>query len=744
MVKLPSCFLSAPTEFVCGVLDGYMSACARVSKAGFIVSPSSVMLGDGLMLLLHRVGVRTIRGKKNLTVSQGEALRFHAHVPLTHPAKRALLTQTKLLQGTASPAQEIANAATAHVFNGVLLDRVTRIEDVQSSHPYVYDLTVETTLNMVQSSGIGLRDTFHSAGRGCRTTNGGVSYFCEVINVTPSPKSPTAQIHLVPALASSQEAADRVAEDLKAMMLSDVLLSHEVLHDPWETAEQGRDAALVRLARQVWPEKDASIMSSHVARFVLDVQACLRRNISVRDVSRAIRKHIGADRCSIEASVPEKNVVPEQAGPDGRFVIRVRLADITSRCAIANVEDLEERTQLERIAMDHLAIGLAHDVRVSGSRNISETYVASVRSYDVATGSSTSQYCVETDGTQLDKMLANGTMIDTQRTASNHLTETMRTLGVEALQHLIYQETSQVLQSSGDYMSPRHCMLLAAFMTFSGQALAVTRNGMANADMNVLQRASFEQTIETLVGAGVHGVVNDCSDVSAAVILGQVAPIGTGRIDVIIDKEEHEKMVREKSRKRELAFVGLNSISAPPKKSRREAAALARRQKHNLDHIKRCWLFLQHPERVIRVMNMQRQAHVRPAFEPPPLTVTEQDMRQIPGFEAFAQGAKAPESESSIASPESTYGDDDFSSMSDLELDEMSVASDDEDDEPHVSEHKRGRRKRDRSSSPRAKVHDPKRRRETAGDDGSWVFRWLCVEQRREWTFRWLVPTKCA
>ena len=70
------------------------------------------------------------------------------------------------------------------------VDEIVKIESVPSSHPYVYDLTVEGTKNMVVLNGIGCRDTFHFAGDSSKNVTLGVPRLEEIMNLSKRVKTP--------------------------------------------------------------------------------------------------------------------------------------------------------------------------------------------------------------------------------------------------------------------------------------------------------------------------------------------------------------------------------------------------------------------------------------------------------------------------------------------------------------------------------------------------------------------------
>lgn len=65
--------------------------------------------------------------------------------------------------------------------------------------------------------------------------------------------------------------------------------------------------------------------------------------------------------------------------------------------------------------------------------------------------------------------------------------------------------------------------------------MAVTRHGINRADTGALMRCSFEETVEILLEAAAVGELDDCRGVSENVMLGQLAPMGTGEMEILLD-----------------------------------------------------------------------------------------------------------------------------------------------------------------------------------------------------------------
>ena len=108
-------------------------------------------------------------------------------------------------------------------------------------------------------------------------------------------------------------------------------------------------------------------------------------------------------------------------------------------------------------------------------------------------------------------------------------------------------------------IDPRHLMLLSDTMTYRGEVLGITREGIAKMKDSVLMLASFEKTPDHLFDAAVHGKVDAIDGVSERIIMGTPIGLGTGCFKLLHDpnmasdnKEEREivKMMGMKRNKK--------------------------------------------------------------------------------------------------------------------------------------------------------------------------------------------------
>jgi DNA-directed RNA polymerase II subunit RPB1 len=76
-------------------------------------------------------------------------------------------------------------------------------------------------------------------------------------------------------------------------------------------------------------------------------------------------------------------------------------------------------------------------------------------------------------------------------------------------------------------------------MTYRGDIVAFTRHGLARSDAGFLARCSFEETVEVLFNAALFGdrEIVQHRGVTANIMIGQLAPVGTGTCDIILDTD---------------------------------------------------------------------------------------------------------------------------------------------------------------------------------------------------------------
>ncbi len=124
--------------------------------------------------------------------------------------------------------------------------------------------------------------------------------------------------------------------------------------------------------------------------------------------------------------------------------------------------------------------------------------------------------------------------VDPTRIKTNHIQEIRDTLGIEATRQAVIDEATAVLQEQGLDVDIRHIMLVSDIMTQDGNLRQIGRHGIAGEKESVLARASFEVTVKHLLNSAARGELDKLRGITENVIIGQIIPLGTGTVDLIM------------------------------------------------------------------------------------------------------------------------------------------------------------------------------------------------------------------
>ena len=147
-----------------------------------------------------------------------------------------------------------------------------------------------------------------------------------------------------------------------------------------------------------------------------------------------------------------------------------------------------------------------------------------------------SDYVLHTEGSNLQEALEI-TGINPHKIYTNNLREIYQVLGIEATRNAIIREAMHVLDEQGMDVDMRHIILVADMMTADGVIRQIGRHGISGSKNSALARAAFEVTINHLLGAGIAGAKDPLKGITENVILGQLIPLGTGSVDLLMNPQ---------------------------------------------------------------------------------------------------------------------------------------------------------------------------------------------------------------
>ena len=83
-------------------------------------------------------------------------------------------------------------------------------------------------------------------------------------------------------------------------------------------------------------------------------------------------------------------------------------------------------------------------------------------------------------------------------------------------------------------------------MSFDGTVKDIGRYGVSGKKSSVLARANFEETKKHLINASFSGETDRLDGIIENIIVGQIAPVGTGMVKLGIDMEKMKALAKKK------------------------------------------------------------------------------------------------------------------------------------------------------------------------------------------------------
>ncbi|MHA1967441.1 MAG: DNA-directed RNA polymerase subunit A'' [Candidatus Hodarchaeales archaeon] len=165
------------------------------------------------------------------------------------------------------------------------------------------------------------------------------------------------------------------------------------------------------------------------------------------------------------------------------------------------------------------------DLKLKGVKGITRVIMSKDQELD--------EWVLFTAGSNLSDVLS-VPGVDPTRIKTNHIQEIRDTLGIEATRQAIIEEATAVLQEQGLDVDIRHIMLVSDIMTQDGNLRQIGRHGISGEKESVLARASFEVTVKHLLNSAARGERDKLRGITENVIIGQIIPLGTGTVDLIM------------------------------------------------------------------------------------------------------------------------------------------------------------------------------------------------------------------
>jgi len=381
-------------------------------------------------------------------------------------------------------------------------------------------------------------NTFHYAGVSAKNVTLGVPRLKEIINVSKSVKTPSLTIFLKEDVSGDSEIAKTVHSMIEYTVLGDIVKLTEIYFDPDpRSTVVPMDVEWIKQYYELSGEDDVDVrrLSPWVLRFELNQTAFYDKRMSMMEIVSAIKQEFGSDL----------NVLSSDDNADD-LVIRIRILndvaisggpDDNANPMQTNVDFMQD----DDIFLKRLEKSLLQNLKLRGVDHIHKVFMrgGSKRTvWDPKSGFVVKdEWVLETEGSNLLNVLGVN-YVDASRTISNDIVEVFCVLGIEGVRAGILNELRNVISFDGSYVNYRHLACLVDVMTIQGHLMAIDRHGINRGDSGPLLRSSFEETVDMLMDAAAFAEEDVLKGVTENILLGQLAKVGTGDIDLLLDEDK--------------------------------------------------------------------------------------------------------------------------------------------------------------------------------------------------------------
>lgn len=341
-------------------------------------------------------------------------------------------------------------------------------------------------------------NTFHSAGLAIATVVTGVPRFSELLNATKDPKSVISQIYFKRGNETIQELRKEINYSIREMTL-------KLLSQDYSIFEETPEKDWYDIFRIFNPEKP--IYKCGIS-FQLNTDLLFEYSLDMEIIATKIEDEFDDITCICS---------PNNLGILDVFVDteNIRLPE--------NIIFIDDENMVQ-VYLEEVVIPNLKDIIICGIPGIS----------DFGFKKDGDKWMIETIGCNFPRLLSHD-LIDGTKVTSNNMWNIYNTLGIEAAREFLIDEFMGVVSSDGTYINERHVMLLVDIMTFTGNITSISRYGMKREQTGPLAKASFEESLDNFLKAGVYGEIESTNGVSASIMCGKRSQIGTGLCSIMMD-----------------------------------------------------------------------------------------------------------------------------------------------------------------------------------------------------------------
>ena len=366
-------------------------------------------------------------------------------------------------------------------------------------------------------------NSFHFAGAG---RSQGLPRIQELLNMENKPMLAVSEIYLQPPHCFVESDANNICDEINCHRLKDVIVSYKLYFTGIDGPEIRNYMNLEKLTNAT-----GYMSSPWILKLFLDVE-----NVRITDTWTCL------------------NNLPFVHNP----ILESEEKTITFRISVYNVKDATKKNGQNLI--DESGDFYVNDIKqivekglepiiIKGISPLRDAFVEETiyNRYDEILDTNVPQkiFKIIASGTNLEEILCNPA-IDPYLTNSNNIIDAYNIFGIEAARTVFIKELHSVLKEVAP-LDVRHVSVLVDRLVQNGTLSQANSTGMDDFENGPLAKASFEKVLYHLHSSSLTGSIDTLDGISSNIMVGQVAPCGTGTVDVSIDEKAKLYMVRNES-----------------------------------------------------------------------------------------------------------------------------------------------------------------------------------------------------
>jgi len=349
-------------------------------------------------------------------------------------------------------------------------------------------------------------NTFHKAGQSEKTFTAGVPRFKELIDASKKPRLVNHKIYLAGKNSTIQETRLTVGNNIVGLTLLDI--SESITININKKNETWYESYKILFNREFENHE-------HCVSVKINMKKLYQFKLSMKEIAESIQADYSDLHCVFS---------PDEKGQLDIFVDTTNIVLPEDRLLFVGKQNAKE------IYLEEVVKPIIEEKYICGIPSITEIFFLQEEKEWILETNSFNSKDISNQYSSFKRLMALE-IVDYTRTISSDVWDIYEVLGIEAARQFLIEEFINILGA----VNKCHVMLLVDRMTHIGTISSISRYTLKGDEAGPMGKASFEETMDNFLNAGAQGQHEPTRGVSASIICGKRANMGTGMINIGID-----------------------------------------------------------------------------------------------------------------------------------------------------------------------------------------------------------------